>query len=67
MRRSLSGRSALVLATAAIIAAAGAALAARFFRSTLLIALIGVLIAAPAILWLARRFTRPWTRIVHAV
>ncbi|HZO22653.1 MAG TPA: ATP-binding protein [Steroidobacteraceae bacterium] len=67
MRRSLSGRAAIVLATVAIISAAAAAVAARFFRSTLLIALIGVLVATPAILWLARRFTRPWTRILLAV
>src|SRR6185312_9859260 len=43
------------------------AIAARFFHSTVLAALTGMLLAIPVLLWLARRLARPWVRILHAV
>ena len=67
MRASLAGRAAIALAAVAAVAAAAAAIAARFLQSTLLAALTGMLLAIPALLWLARRLARPWVRILHAV
>ncbi|HEY3786141.1 MAG TPA: ATP-binding protein [Steroidobacteraceae bacterium] len=67
MRTSLAGRAAIALAIAAVVAASGAALAARWLASTPLVTLTGVLVAAPVVLWLSARLTRSWVRILHAV
>jgi nitrogen fixation/metabolism regulation signal transduction histidine kinase len=67
MRRwSLAGRAAAALALTALIAAGVGAFAARWLHPAVA-ALAGVLAAVPLLLWLARRITLPWVRVVHAV
>lgn len=65
-RSSLAGRAAAALATGALATAALTALAARFL-SPLLAGLAALLAVAPLLLWLARRLTRPWVRVLRAV
>jgi nitrogen fixation/metabolism regulation signal transduction histidine kinase len=65
-RWSLAGRAAAALALIAAVAAGGAALAARWL-APVPAALAAVLAAAPLLLWLARRITRPWVQVVRAV
>ena len=67
MRRwSLAGRTAGALALTAALAAAATALAGRWLHPVLA-ALVGLTCAAPLLLWLARRVTRPWVRVLRAV
>jgi two-component system, NtrC family, nitrogen regulation sensor histidine kinase NtrY len=63
---SLAGRATAALAVTAVIAAAVAALAARWLPAGLA-TLVGVLAVAPLLLWLARRITRPWVQVLRAV
>jgi two-component system, NtrC family, nitrogen regulation sensor histidine kinase NtrY len=65
-RWSLAGRAAAALAVVAALSAAVTALVARWLPP-LAAALAGVLAAAPLLLWLARRITRPWVRVLRAV
>jgi len=66
-RRSLAGRTAVALGLIAAIAAAAAALSARWLHGTAIAALTGFLIAIPFGLWLAKRMTKPWSAVVLAV
>lgn len=70
-RRSLAGRMAVVLILVAATAAACTALAAYWLQSSPndegLAALIGLLIAVPFGLWLAKRATKPWSDVLLAV
>jgi len=65
-RWSLAGRAAAALAVVAALSAAVTALAAHWLPP-LPAALAGILAAAPLLLWLARRITRPWVRVLRAV
>jgi two-component system, NtrC family, nitrogen regulation sensor histidine kinase NtrY len=65
-RSSLAGRVAGALALSAALAATATALAVRWLPP-LVAALAGLLCAAPLFLWLARRLTRPWVRVLRAV
>ena len=65
-RWSLAGRAAAALALSAALAAAVTAVATRWL-APLPAALTGVLAVAPLLLWLARRVTRPWVRVLRAV
>src|SRR5580700_1884065 len=65
-RWSLAGRTAGALALTATLAAAATALAGRWLHPVLA-ALVGLACAAPLLLWLARRVTRPWVRVLRAV
>jgi len=65
-RWSLAGRAAAALALSAALAAALTAVASRWL-APLPAALTGVLAVAPLLLWLARRVTRPWVRVLRAV
>jgi two-component system, NtrC family, nitrogen regulation sensor histidine kinase NtrY len=65
-RWSLAGRAAAALALAAALSAAVTALAAHWLPP-LAAAFAGLLAAAPLLLWLARRITRPWVRVLRAV
>jgi nitrogen fixation/metabolism regulation signal transduction histidine kinase len=65
-RWSLAGRTAAALALGAAVAAAVTALAARWVPGPAA-ALAGVLAAGPLLLWLARRVTQPWVRLLRAV
>ena len=67
MRSSLSGRVAAALALVAVVAAGVAAATSRWFGSPLLATLAGLLVVAPALLWLARLVTHSWSRVLHAV
>jgi nitrogen fixation/metabolism regulation signal transduction histidine kinase len=65
-RWSLAGRAAAALAVTALLAAAVAALASRWLPAAVA-ALVGVLAATPALLWLARRIMRPYVQVLRAV
>jgi len=65
-RWSLAGRAAAALAVTAALSAAVTALAAHWL-APLAAAVIGFLTATPLLLWLARRITRPWVRVLRAV
>jgi two-component system, NtrC family, nitrogen regulation sensor histidine kinase NtrY len=65
-RWSLAGRLAAALALIATLAAVLVALATRYLPA-LLAALLTLLVLAPCMLWLARRITRPWVRVLRAV
>jgi nitrogen fixation/metabolism regulation signal transduction histidine kinase len=65
-RRSLTGRAAAALAGSAALAAVLTALLARWLPPPYAVAM-SLLIAAPLLLWLARRLTRPWVRALRAV
>jgi two-component system, NtrC family, nitrogen regulation sensor histidine kinase NtrY len=66
VRTSLSGRVALALALCAIAASAVAALASRWLSPPLAFG-AALLVVAPAILWLSRRVTRQWVRVLRAL
>ncbi len=66
-RSSLAGRTALALALVAVAAACSGALATYWLRSIPSGAAAGVLLGGLLALWLARRVTRPWSRVLHAV
>jgi nitrogen fixation/metabolism regulation signal transduction histidine kinase len=63
---SLAGRAAAALALTALLAAAAGALAARWLHPAVA-ALAGLLAVVPLVLWLARRITQPWVRVLRAV
>jgi nitrogen fixation/metabolism regulation signal transduction histidine kinase len=63
---SLAGRAAAALAVSATVGAVLTALAGRWLPAGLA-ALAALLAVAPLLLWLARRLTRPWVRVVRAV
>ena len=63
---SLAGRVSAALALTAALAASTAVVVARWLPPGPA-ALAGMLVCAPAFLWLARRIARPWVRVVHAV
>ena len=63
---SLAGRAAAALAVSATVSAVLTALAGRWLPAGLA-ALAALLVVAPLLLWLARRLTRPWVRVVRAV
>jgi nitrogen fixation/metabolism regulation signal transduction histidine kinase len=65
-RWSLAGRAAAALAVSATVSAVLTALAGRWLPAGLA-ALAALLVVAPLLLWLARRLTRPWVRVVRAV
>jgi nitrogen fixation/metabolism regulation signal transduction histidine kinase len=65
-RWSLAGRIVAALALGAAVAAAVTALAGRWLPAPAA-ALAGVLAAGPLLLWLARRVTQPWVRVLRAV
>ena len=65
-RWSIAGRAAAALAASAAMAAAATALASRWLAPWQA-ALAGLLAAAPLLLWMARRVTRPWVRVLRAV
>jgi nitrogen fixation/metabolism regulation signal transduction histidine kinase len=65
-RWSLAGRAAAALALSTTLAAALTAVATRWL-APLPAALTGVLAVAPLLLWLARRVTHPWVRVLRAV
>jgi two-component system nitrogen regulation sensor histidine kinase NtrY len=65
-RWSLAGRAAAALAVSATVSAVLTALAGRWLPAGLA-ALAALLAVAPLLLWLARRLTRPWVRVVRAV
>jgi nitrogen fixation/metabolism regulation signal transduction histidine kinase len=65
-RWSLAGRAAAALALSTALAAALTAVATRWL-APLPAALTGVLAVAPLLLWLARRVTHPWVRVLRAV
>jgi two-component system nitrogen regulation sensor histidine kinase NtrY len=65
-RDSLGARVALALAVCAALAAVVTELALRWLPAPAA-ALAGFAIALPLCLWLARRLTRPWIRVVRAV
>jgi nitrogen fixation/metabolism regulation signal transduction histidine kinase len=65
-RTSLAGRAAATLGLSALLVAALTAVGVYFLP--IAVAVPGaLLLAAPCLLWLARRLTRPWTRVVRAV
>jgi nitrogen fixation/metabolism regulation signal transduction histidine kinase len=67
-RRSLAGRMAVVLIIVAAIAAGSAALASYWLQNAArLSALVGLFVAVPFGLWLAKRVTKPWSDVVLAV
>src|SRR5437016_5074401 len=63
---SPAGRAAAAMALSAALAAALAAVATHWL-APLPAALTGMLLVAPLILWLARRMTHPWVRVLRAV
>ena len=63
---SLAGRAAAALAVSATVSAVLTALAGRWLPAGLA-ALAALLVVAPLLLWLARRLTRRWVRVVRAV
>lgn len=63
---SLAGRVAAALALSAFVAACGTALASRWLPPATA-ALTGLMLSVPLCLWWARRLTRPWMRVLHAV
>jgi nitrogen fixation/metabolism regulation signal transduction histidine kinase len=63
---SLAGRAAAALAVSCAVAAGVSALATRWLPP-LPAALAGLALVAPLALWLARRITRPWVRVLRAV
>jgi two-component system, NtrC family, nitrogen regulation sensor histidine kinase NtrY len=65
-RWSLAGRAVAALAGGAAVAAVVAALAVRWLPPWSA-ALGALLAAAPCLLWLAQRLTRPWVRTLRAV
>jgi two-component system, NtrC family, nitrogen regulation sensor histidine kinase NtrY len=65
--RSLAWQITATLALAAAVAAALGALAGRWLHSIPLGALAGLVLTAPWVGWLARRLTRPWSRVLDAV
>jgi nitrogen fixation/metabolism regulation signal transduction histidine kinase len=65
-RWSLAGRAAAALGCATAVGA-GATAVAGVWLPPWLAALTGLLLAAPWLLWLARRLTRPWVSVLHAV
>ena len=65
-RWSLAGRAAAALALTAVLSAGITALGARWL-TPFSAALTALLLAMPLLLWLARRVTRPWVRVVRAV
>jgi len=67
MRSSLAGRVAVALGVVAIATAIISAEATQWLHAPGLAALAGVLVIAPAALWVAARVTRPWSRVMHAV
>ncbi len=66
-RGSLAWRAAAALVSIAVVAAIAASAAAAWLRAPLAGALAGALVTIPLALWLARRLTRPWSRVVNAV
>ena len=67
MRSSLAGRTLVGLGVTALLVAAATAAAGYFFRAPVVAALAGLLAASPLMVWLARRVTQPWSRVVRAV
>jgi nitrogen fixation/metabolism regulation signal transduction histidine kinase len=65
--RPLLWQIAATLLLAAAVAAAVAALATHWLRSAGRGAVLGLAFAVPWTLWLARRLTRPWTRVLDAL
>src|SRR5580698_1300015 len=65
-RTSLAGRAAAALAASALLAAVLTAVGAHFLPAPLAL-FAALLVTAPCVLWLARRLTRPWTRVMRAV
>jgi two-component system nitrogen regulation sensor histidine kinase NtrY len=65
-RWSLAGRMAAALALTAALAAAITAVSVHWL-TPFTAALTALLLTLPLLLWLARRVTRPWVRVVRAV
>jgi two-component system, NtrC family, nitrogen regulation sensor histidine kinase NtrY len=65
-RWSLAGRMAAALAVTAALAAAITAVSVHWL-TPFTAALTALLLTLPLLLWLARRVTRPWVRVVRAV
>jgi two-component system nitrogen regulation sensor histidine kinase NtrY len=65
-RWSLARRAAAALLVCAVAVATLTAVAIRWLPPALA-ALTAVLVATPLLLWLARRITRPWVRVVRAL
>jgi nitrogen fixation/metabolism regulation signal transduction histidine kinase len=63
---SPAGRAAAAMALSATLAAALTAVATRWLAPWPAF-LTGILLVAPLILWLARRMTHPWVRVLRAV
>ncbi len=67
VRSSLAGHTAVALALVAVVAASVTAFATGWLRSGVSGAAAGILVAGILALWLARRVTQPWSRVMHAV
>jgi len=67
IRSSLAGRMLAGLGVTALLVAVATAAAGNFFQSPVIAALAGLLAASPLVVWLARRVTQPWSRVVRAV
>jgi two-component system, NtrC family, nitrogen regulation sensor histidine kinase NtrY len=66
-RASLAGPVLIALIVVAAIAAAVAVLAAYWLGASVVAALVGVLVTIPCSIWLARKVTSPWSRVMLAV
>src|SRR5262249_36053562 len=66
-RWSLAGRLGAHHAIVAAVASTTTAVAVIWLRRPIAGALMGLLVAVPVALWLARRAARPWSRVLGAV
>jgi nitrogen fixation/metabolism regulation signal transduction histidine kinase len=66
-RSSLAGRVAVALIVVAALAASAAVITAHWLGAGPTAVLAGLLVAIPFALWLARRITVPWSRVMLAV